>query len=187
MSTVSQAENPGGRADCVSTPRQRGSSDRVASRPQLTPRDRGEDNTGMAVSRISKEDLKLRLDGDEAGRPALADVRRKYAWDHSTLKLPGAVAPGPEGPVDGRPVEGPRPRGLRLRPGRDYRRRGRRRPGGRRVPRSGAQGRAARMGGGEPAGGDQGRGPRAAASGPAARAAPARRPRQPASLRNPDA
>ena len=52
----------------------------------------------MAVSRISKEDLKLRLDGDEAGRPALADVRRKYAWDHSTLKLPGAIRLDPKAP-----------------------------------------------------------------------------------------
>jgi rhodanese-related sulfurtransferase len=50
----------------------------------------------MAVSRISKEDLKQRLDGDEAGRPALADVRRKYAWDHSTLKLPGAARLDPK-------------------------------------------------------------------------------------------
>jgi len=61
----------------------------------------------MAVARITKEDLKLRLDGDEAGRPALADVRRKYAWDHSTLKLPAAVrldpkAPSPEGLAKGR-------------------------------------------------------------------------------------
>ena len=52
----------------------------------------------MAVSRITKEDLKLRLEGDEAGRPALADVRRKYAWDHSTLKLPGAVRLDPRAP-----------------------------------------------------------------------------------------
>ena len=52
----------------------------------------------MAVSRISIEDLKQRLDGDEAGRPALADVRRKYAWDHSTLKLPGAVRLDPRTP-----------------------------------------------------------------------------------------
>src|SRR5512136_839766 len=52
----------------------------------------------MAVSRISKEDLKQRLDGDQAGRPALADVRRKYAWDHSTLKLPGAVRLDPKAP-----------------------------------------------------------------------------------------
>ena len=52
----------------------------------------------MAVSRITKEDLKLRLEGDEAGRPALADVRRKYAWDHSTLKLPGAMRLDPKAP-----------------------------------------------------------------------------------------
>ena len=52
----------------------------------------------MAVSRITKEDLKLRLEGDEAARPALADVRRKYAWDHSTLKLPGAARLDPKAP-----------------------------------------------------------------------------------------
>ena len=52
----------------------------------------------MAVPRITKEDLKQRLDGDEAGRPVLADVRRKYAWDHSTLKLPGAVRVDPKAP-----------------------------------------------------------------------------------------
>jgi len=52
----------------------------------------------MAVSRITKEDLKLRLEGDEAARPALADVRRKYAWDHSTLKLPGAMRLDPKAP-----------------------------------------------------------------------------------------
>jgi rhodanese-related sulfurtransferase len=53
----------------------------------------------MAVSRISKDDLKQRLEGDEAGRPVLTDVRRKYAWDHSTLKLPGAVRLDPKAPV----------------------------------------------------------------------------------------
>jgi len=52
----------------------------------------------MAVPRITKEELKQRLDGDEAGRPALADVRRKYAWDHSTLKLPGAIRLDPKAP-----------------------------------------------------------------------------------------
>ncbi len=52
----------------------------------------------MAVPRITKEDLKQQLDGDEAGRPVLADVRRKYAWDHSTLKLPGAVRIDPKTP-----------------------------------------------------------------------------------------
>jgi rhodanese-related sulfurtransferase len=53
----------------------------------------------MAVSRISKEDLKLRLDGEEAGRPVLLDARRKYAWDHSTLKLAGAVRLDPKAPA----------------------------------------------------------------------------------------
>jgi rhodanese-related sulfurtransferase len=52
----------------------------------------------MAVPRITKEDLKQQLDGDEAGRPVLADARRKYAWDHSTLKLPGAVRIDPKAP-----------------------------------------------------------------------------------------
>ena len=50
----------------------------------------------MAVPRKSKEDLKLKLDGDEAARPVLADARLKYAWDHSTLKLPGAVRIDPK-------------------------------------------------------------------------------------------
>jgi rhodanese-related sulfurtransferase len=52
----------------------------------------------MAVARITREDLKQQLDGDEAGRPVLIDVRRKYAWDHSTLKLPGAVRIDPKDP-----------------------------------------------------------------------------------------
>ena len=52
----------------------------------------------MAVARLTKEDLKQRLDGDEAGRPVLVDARRKYAWDHSTLKLPGAVRLDPKMP-----------------------------------------------------------------------------------------
>lgn len=63
----------------------------------------------MPVSRITKEDLKLRLDGDEAGRPVLVDARLKYAWDHSTLKLPAAVRIDPKNPqpaslAKGRPL-----------------------------------------------------------------------------------
>jgi rhodanese-related sulfurtransferase len=54
--------------------------------------------SAMAVARITKEDLKQQLDGDEAGRPVLIDVRRKYAWDHSTLKLPGALRVDPKDP-----------------------------------------------------------------------------------------
>jgi rhodanese-related sulfurtransferase len=52
----------------------------------------------MAVARISKEDLKQRLDGEEGARPLLVDARRKYAWDHSTLKLPGALRLDPKAP-----------------------------------------------------------------------------------------
>jgi len=60
----------------------------------------------MAVSRISKDDLKLKLDGDDAARPVLADVRLKYAWDHSTLKLPGAVRVDPKQPAGAQLVKG---------------------------------------------------------------------------------
>lgn len=43
----------------------------------------------MPVPRISKEDLKQRLD---SGVPlVLVDARLKYPYEHSTLKLPGAV------------------------------------------------------------------------------------------------
>ena len=43
----------------------------------------------MAVPRISKEDLKARLDSDAA--PVLVDARLKYPYEHSTVRLPGAV------------------------------------------------------------------------------------------------
>lgn len=43
----------------------------------------------MPVPRISKEDLKQRL---ESGTPlVVVDARLKYPYEHSTLKLPGAV------------------------------------------------------------------------------------------------
>jgi rhodanese-related sulfurtransferase len=52
----------------------------------------------MAVTRITKEDLKLKLeDHDEAARPLPVDVRLKYAYEHSTLKIPGAVRLPPAG------------------------------------------------------------------------------------------
>jgi rhodanese-related sulfurtransferase len=47
----------------------------------------------MAVPRISKEDLKQRLDSAEP--PVLLDVRLKYPFEHSTLKLPGAIRLNP--------------------------------------------------------------------------------------------
>jgi rhodanese-related sulfurtransferase len=46
----------------------------------------------MSVPRISKEELKQRLEGEQ-GAPALqiVDVRLKYPYEHSTVKLPGAL------------------------------------------------------------------------------------------------
>lgn len=55
----------------------------------------------MAVPRISKEDLKQRLDGDSA--PILVDARLKYPYEHSTVKLPGAIRFTPEGPAPALP------------------------------------------------------------------------------------
>ena len=46
----------------------------------------------MPVPRISREELKSRLDNaDAAARPVLLDVRLKYPYEHSTMKLPGAT------------------------------------------------------------------------------------------------
>ena len=50
----------------------------------------------MPVPRISKEDLKQRL---EAGNPpVLLDARLKYPYEHSTVRLPGAIRYADEGP-----------------------------------------------------------------------------------------
>lgn len=46
----------------------------------------------MPVSRIAKEDLKQRLESEDAAtKPVLLDVRLKYAYEHSTVTLPGAL------------------------------------------------------------------------------------------------
>lgn len=46
----------------------------------------------MPVPRITKEELKLRLESDDASaRPTILDVRLKYAYEHSTVTLPGAL------------------------------------------------------------------------------------------------
>ena len=55
----------------------------------------------MAVPRITKEDLKIRLDSGSA--PVLVDARLKYPYEHSTMKLPGAVRYPPEGPAPSLP------------------------------------------------------------------------------------
>jgi rhodanese-related sulfurtransferase len=46
----------------------------------------------MPVPRISKEDLKQRLDSqDVSAKPTILDVRLKYPYEHSTVQLPGAI------------------------------------------------------------------------------------------------
>ena len=49
----------------------------------------------MPVPRISKEELKQRLEAGHA--PVLVDARLKYPFEHSTLKLPGAIRYAAEG------------------------------------------------------------------------------------------
>ena len=43
----------------------------------------------MGVPRITKEELKQKL--DSGASPVLVDVRLKYPYEHSMVKLPGAV------------------------------------------------------------------------------------------------
>jgi rhodanese-related sulfurtransferase len=52
----------------------------------------------MAVLRITKEELKIKLDAAEADRPILVDARLRYPFEHSTMKLPGAVRVAPDAP-----------------------------------------------------------------------------------------
>ena len=46
----------------------------------------------MPVPRVTKEDLKLRL--ESGAPPVLVDARLKYPYEHSTVKLPGALRIG---------------------------------------------------------------------------------------------
>jgi rhodanese-related sulfurtransferase len=51
----------------------------------------------VPVPRITREDLKSRLDNpDPAARPLLLDVRLKYPYEHSTMRLPGATRMTPD-------------------------------------------------------------------------------------------
>jgi len=43
----------------------------------------------VPIPRISKEELKARLDGGTA--PLVVDARLKYPYEHSTVRLPGAI------------------------------------------------------------------------------------------------
>jgi rhodanese-related sulfurtransferase len=49
----------------------------------------------VPVPRITKEDLKQRL--ESAAPPVLVDARLKYPYEHSTVKLPGAIRVGRDG------------------------------------------------------------------------------------------
>jgi ArsR family transcriptional regulator len=44
----------------------------------------------MPVPRITREELKQRLDQADTA-PVILDVRLKYPYEHSTVKLPGAI------------------------------------------------------------------------------------------------
>jgi rhodanese-related sulfurtransferase len=46
----------------------------------------------VAVPRISKEDLKQRLEAEPP--PVIVDARLKYPYEHSTVRLPGAIRLG---------------------------------------------------------------------------------------------
>lgn len=49
----------------------------------------------MPVPRITKEDLKLKL--ESGASPVLVDARLKYPYEHSTVRLPGAIRYAPDG------------------------------------------------------------------------------------------
>ncbi len=55
----------------------------------------------MAAPRITKEDLKQQLDGGTP--PALVDARLKYPYEHSTVRLPGAIRYAGDGPLPSLP------------------------------------------------------------------------------------
>jgi rhodanese-related sulfurtransferase len=55
----------------------------------------------MAVPRITKEDLKQRLDNGAA--PIVIDARLKYPYEHSTVRLPGAIRFTGDGPAPSLP------------------------------------------------------------------------------------
>ena len=49
----------------------------------------------MDVPRITKDDLKQRLDAGGPAVPVIVDVRLKYPYEHSTTILPGAIRMAP--------------------------------------------------------------------------------------------
>ena len=57
----------------------------------------------MSVPRISKEDVKQRL--DSGASPVLVDARLKYPYEHSTVRLPGAIRFAGDGPLPSLPKD----------------------------------------------------------------------------------
>ena len=55
----------------------------------------------MPPPRITKEELKQRL--ESAAPPVLVDARLKYPYEHSTVRLPGAVRYPTDGPAPSLP------------------------------------------------------------------------------------
>jgi rhodanese-related sulfurtransferase len=55
----------------------------------------------VPVQRISREDLKQRLDSGAA--PVIVDARLKYPYEHSTVRLPGAIRFPSGGPAPALP------------------------------------------------------------------------------------
>ena len=72
-----------------------------AKRATLTVRERATTISTVAVPRITKEDLKQRFDAGSV--PVLIDARLKYPYEHSTVKLPGAIRFTGDGPAPGLP------------------------------------------------------------------------------------
>jgi rhodanese-related sulfurtransferase len=51
----------------------------------------------MPVPRITKDDLKARLENqDTSAHPTILDVRLKYPYEHSTVRLPGSIRMMPD-------------------------------------------------------------------------------------------
>ena len=61
----------------------------------------------MAAPRITKEEVKQQLDGGSSSAPALVDARLKYPYEHSTVRLPGAIRYIGEGPLPSIPRDKP--------------------------------------------------------------------------------
>jgi rhodanese-related sulfurtransferase len=57
----------------------------------------------VSVPRISKEDLKKRI--DEGTSPTVVDARLKYPYEHSTVRIAGAIRFNGDGPTPALPKD----------------------------------------------------------------------------------